>query len=350
MKNCVLGAGAVGGYVGGMIASHDLPVTVLCRPSQKDLMLDRGLKIDGPQGEFNIPAFPCEPESPDAGKGGMFVTCDPKQAVEDADLILVSVKSQDTESLLETISPHVKRGATVLLLQNGVRNLALVKEKLPDNPCMEAVVLFNALYVKPGEMTLTATESVIFDSEVEDHPGAQAASRLLLKAGISTRFHKNVHGILWTKLIINLNNGISALTGKPLFEGLKDRDTRFLGRCVMAEGMKILQASGIEMEPIPKVEPKRLLFLLRTPGWFMAFVLKLMIKPYQDVHSSTWQSRVRNRPTEIDYLSGEIVRLARENGLEAPANEQIQELVHETERTGDGKVYTPGELRELLGV
>jgi 2-dehydropantoate 2-reductase len=280
----------------------------------------------------------------------MFVTSDPKQAVQDADLILVSVKSQDTESLLEAISPHVKKEATVVLLQNGVRNAPRFREKLPDHPCLETVVLFNALYVKSGEVTLTATESVIFDSETEDTPAAQAASHLLQKAGISTRFHKNVHGILWTKLIINLNNGISALTGKPLFEGLKDRDARYLGRCAMAEGMEVLRSAGIEMEPIPKVEPKRLLFLLRTPGWFMTLVLKLMIKPYQDVHSSTWQSRVRKRPTEIDYLNGEIVRLARENGLEAPVNGKIQELVHEAERTGNGKVYSPKELRGMLGI
>ena len=137
MKSCVLGAGAVGGYVGGMIATHNLPVTVLCRPSQMDLMLEKGLKIDGPQGEFHVPAFPYDRGSRDESKGGMFVTPDPKQAVEDADLIFISVKSQDTQPLLDAISPHVKRDATIVLLQNGVRNAPLVRGSLPDNSiCM----------------------------------------------------------------------------------------------------------------------------------------------------------------------------------------------------------------------
>jgi len=350
VKSSVLGAGAVGGYVAGMIAGHHLPITLLCRPAQKTALLEAGLSIRGPEGRFHVPATDLDSEGSPENGNELSVTTDPGKAVRKADLLFVCVKSQDTEDLLRSVAPHITSQTSVVLLQNGVRNKALVEEYLPENPCLEAVVLFNSLYLKPGEVTLTATESVIFDSEARETPAAQAASGLLQTAGISTRFHPNVRGILWTKLVINLNNGLSALTGGTLFEGLRDRDTRHLGRSLMAEGIRVLETAGIALEPIPKVDPARLMWLLKTPGWFAALVMKLLIKPYCDVQSSTWQSRVRGRPTEVAYLNGEIVTLAAECGAEAPLNGKILEMVLERDRTGDDRTYTPKELREILGI
>jgi 2-dehydropantoate 2-reductase len=330
--------------VGGMIARAGKPVRILCRQAQRQVFLEKGLRVDGPQGEFQVPA---RAEADSQGEG-FVATTDPAEAVSGADLIFVCVKSQDTETLAQTIAPHVSPSATVILMQNGVRNKDRVEKYLEGPTLLESVVLFNALYLEEGKVTLTATESVILDSDYQDHPGAQACAELLRDAGILTRFHKNVRGILWTKLIINLNNGFSALTGGSLFEGLRDPDVRYVGRALMAEGMAVMKEAEIDLEPIPKVDPARLMYLLRAPGWLAALVMKIMIKPYQDVQSSTWQSRVRGRSTEIDYLSGEIVRLAKEHGTSAPLNEKILQMVHE--HSDDKKTYTPKELRKLLGI
>ncbi|MCA9429882.1 MAG: 2-dehydropantoate 2-reductase [Candidatus Omnitrophica bacterium] len=347
LRTSVLGAGAVGGYVGGMIA-REFPVTLLCRSKQAEALRKDGLKVRGHQGEFFVQATSLD--QGDNSGPGMRVTEDPRKAVEGADLVLLCVKSQDTEDLVREIAPVLPEHAAVILLQNGVRNKDVANGILGANRSLETVVLFNSLFVNPGEVTLTATESVIFDESESENEAAIVASKLLKDSGIHTRFHKNVRGILWTKLIINLNNGSSALTGGTLFEGLRDPYTRRIARALMGEGMETLRASGIQMEPIPKVDPPKLMWLLKTPGWFAALVMILLIKPYQDVQSSTWQSRVRGRPTEIDYLNGEIVRLAKEHGREAPLNEKIVELVHRFENEGDHRAtLTSKQLLEELG-
>ncbi len=346
LKTSVLGAGAVGGYVGGMIA-REHPVTLLCRDHQRDHFLENGLRIRGYQGDFHVAARLIE----DGNAGGLAVTDNAKQAIEDCDLVFLCVKSQDTENLLNEIASVLSKEVPIVLLQNGVHNRDAVEKLLGPGRAIESVVLFNSLYVNPGEVTLTATESVIFDETESTNESAQAAAQLLEESGIATRFHKNVRGILWTKLIINLNNGSSALTGGTLFEGLRDPATRRISRALMGEGMEILKAAKIDMEPIPKVDPPKLMWLLKTPGWFASMVMNLLIKPYEDVQSSTWQSRVRGKSTEIDYLNGEIVRLATDHGKTAPFNEKIVDLVHELERNGDNRTTIPSdELARILGV
>ena len=251
---------------------------------------------------------------------------------------------------MQEIATALPDEAHVVLLQNGVRNKETVDQLLGPNRSLESVVLFNSLFVHPGEVTLTATESVIFDESESDNEVAVVASKLLEESGIATRFHENVRGILWTKLIINLNNGSSALTGGTLFEGLRDPYTRKISRALMGEGMRVLAGAGVDMEPIPKVDPPKLMYLLKAPGWFAALVMKLLIKPYEDVQSSTWQSRVRQRSTEVDYLNGEIVRLAKETGQQAPLNEKIVNLVHEYEERNDfNSTLSSKELFEKLG-
>ena len=119
---------------------------------------------------------------------------------------------------------------------------------------------------------------------------------------------------------------------------------------MMAEGMDVLKTAGIGLEPIPKVDPKRLLWLLRLPGWMNVLILKAMIKPYRDIQSSTWQSRVRGSRTEIDYLNGEIVRLAEERGVAAPLNKRVVELVHQAEGWNASRVLSARQLRAELGL
>lgn len=348
IETCVLGAGAVGGYVAGMVA-REHPVAVLCRPDQKARLISDGLKIRGPLGEFRVSADDLDTHG--AVKSGLAVTDSPERAVRGSELIFLCVKSQDTESVVSKIAPHVSPTATLILLQNGVRNKEVVDRILGPGRCLETVVLFNSLYVNPGEVVLTATESVIFDESEKEKPAAKKASGLLEGSGIATRFHRNVHGILWTKLIINLNNGSSALTGRTLFQGLRDPATRAVSSALMREGMEILSAAGVSMEPIPKVDPPKVLWLLKMPGWLACLIMKLLIKPYEDVQSSTWQSRVRGKPTEIDYLNGEIVRLAESIGRDAPLNRKIVQLVREFEEKGSGRETLPSaELKRMLGL
>jgi 2-dehydropantoate 2-reductase len=346
----ILGAGAVGGFVGGMIAREGTPASLLCRPDQKKAILERGLELEGPLGTFTVLADDLDSPSPSPEQRALCVTESARKAVDGADLIFVCVKSQNTKSLLAEIAEAVRPDATLVLLQNGVRNLETAQAIFPNHLVLESVVLFNALYLEPGKVTLTATESIIFDSGMADRPAAQAAKRLLEKAGISVRFNRNVRGVLWTKLIINLNNGVSALTGTTLFQGLGDPHVRYLCRRLMAEGMNVLAKAGIALEPMPAVDPARLMWLLRMPGPVAVFIMKKIIKPYQDVQSSTWQSRVRGRPTEIAYLSGEIVRLSKEQRVPAPLNERILELVEEMEKQTELKTLTPKQLVQTLGI
>lgn len=320
----VAGAGSVGCYVGGWLAAAGRPVTLLLRPKLAEAIAAHGLRVSDLQGrDLSLPAH------------ALTAGSDPQGTLRGAEIVLVTVKSRDTEAMAELIKQHGTPNALVVSLQNGVQNAAVLRRVLGrDARVVDAMVPFNVVQTvrsdaaprfhraSSGTMLLPADVPGLRD--LLDVPGAPFAE------------HDDIEAALWGKLLVNLNNALNALSGLPLAQQLGDRRWRLLISRQLREGLAALRAAGIRPAPVEGVPPRLMAFALRFPDALFKIAARGMLSVDKNARSSMWEDLQAGRPTEVDYLQGEIVRLAAEHGVAAPVTRRVLELVREAETAKKG--------------
>jgi 2-dehydropantoate 2-reductase len=300
-KVAVMGAGAVGCYFGGMLARAGAPVTLIGRPPHVEAISRSGLLLETLHFREHVPVA----ASTDVG------------AVRGAGVVLVCVKSPDTEAAGAALAPHLTGGAAVVSLQNGVDNVARLRPALgPD--VIAAAVYVGAEMAAPGHVRHTARGDLIIGDLPGREPGGEARRRRLdsvasafARAGIPCRVSDNVEADLWTKLVINCAyNAISALGRARYGRMAADPRVRAVMRRVVEEAAAVARAAGVRMPDVDLVEVTRRL-ADTMPGTL----------------SSTAQDVLRSKPTEIDALNGFVARRGAELGVAVPVNHTLHALV-----------------------
>ncbi len=331
MRVAVLGAGAIGGAVGALLAENGHDVTLVGRSEQVRAIRTSGLQIEGCLGSFGAKVRATE-------------ALDTRP-----DLALLAVKTQDVEAAVMQSAPFL-RGVPLVTLQNGVRSDEIVARLLPPDSLLSAVVLVTATYLAPGRVTLVERGHLLLGRPRAPHDALVDEIAPILSAAVPTSISDNLVGAHWLKLIMNLNNALPALTNRPLRELSADPFLRTLAVRLMREGVRVADRGGVALEPLDGVSIRAVRLLTRLPApWagrmFGSRVARLGGE--WPILGSTLQSLRRGRPTEIDYLNGEVVRLGAQLGVPTPNNALVVELVHETERSG--RFPTADRLREVLG-
>jgi 2-dehydropantoate 2-reductase len=256
-----------------------------------------------------------------------------------AQLVLVTVKSADTESAGRELAAVLAAGATVLSLQNGLYNARTLQRCLPSHVVVPGMVPFNVVSRAAG-LFHQATEGVL---EAEQHPALAPVLDAFVRAGLPLRLRPAMEPVLWAKLLLNLNNAINALADIPLKQQLAQRDFRRCLALAQHEALALLHEHGVRpvrLTPLPATWIPRLLdipdALFRTLGARM-----LAVDPH--ARSSMWEDLERGRKTEVDHINGEIERLAGQLGRAAPVNARLVGLIRAAERGGRRR-YTAAEL------
>ena len=146
---------------------------------------------------------------------------------------------------------------------------------------------------------------------------------------------------------MNLNNAINALSNVPLQAELSDRDFR---RCLAAcqrEAFDVLAAAEQRVARLTAVPPRLMPRLLPMPDWLFHRLAKRIVAIDPHARSSMWDDLEAKRPTEVDYMQGEVVALAERHGRDAPVNRTLQRLVHDAE-AGGRRDFTGRELYAML--
>jgi 2-dehydropantoate 2-reductase len=337
MKLAVVGGGAIGGLVGGLLAADNKDVTVVGRQDFADTVRSSGLSIKRIDGEIlNI-----RPR----------VTTSIRD-IKSADALMLCVKSQDTVEVCESIKDYISPDMIIFSLQNGVRNRDLIRSVLKNNRIVRTVVMFNSVYIKPGEISQGSDGSLIVEDLTWARETVNFINDSLKKAGLGCIYEDNIEGVMWSKLLFNLMNAVAAATNLGAKDIMADPDTSRIARETLKEGKRVVIGSGRTLKNMGGTSINALLFLLSTPLFFKRLMLSRMNKT-DVVMPSTLQSILRGRKTEIDYLNGEIVRLAGETGLDAPVNKALVEAVKAVEvsmEEGSAKFYSPAELKELISL
>lgn len=301
----IVGAGAVGGYFGGMFARAGAPVVFIGRKHFADAVTAKGLVLDTAEGQEHIKAKATVEMS----------------AVRDCSLILFCVKANDTQSTAGQMAPFVRPDATVICLQNGVDNADHVRAST------NIVVLPAAVYVavsvpESGRVRHLSRGDLIIGRQSNR---TMELVNLFGRAGISCQISENIEGELWLKLLCNCAlNAISALGRVRYGQIIENRDAKQLMERIVDEVLTVAHAAGIVL---PGVQERK---------FGMAAAMDLAAQ-MADAFSSTAQDLNRGRPTEIDALNGYIARRGAELGIPVPVNQALFTLVKLAEKQGRPK-------------
>ncbi|SFS65805.1 2-dehydropantoate 2-reductase [Methylobacterium sp. yr668] len=294
MAVAVVGAGAVGCYYGFLLARAGHAVTLIGRPALVEAVEKDGLVLESAAGTTSVPV-----RATDTGAG-----------VSGADLVLVCVKSGDTEAAGAMIAPHLDPAATVLSLQNGVDNAERLAAVL-GRPVVPVAVYVATAMAGPGHVRHNGRGDLILGaSETSGRVAAAFAA-----AGIPTTVSETAVDALWAKLIINCAyNALSALTQLPYGRLVEGEGVAAVIADVVQECARVAEAEGVSV----------------SPG-ILDDVMALSAA-MAGQRSSTAQDLARGRPSEIDHLNGTILRRGAAHGIPTPANRLLHALVKLAER------------------
>ncbi|MGQ0832239.1 MAG: ketopantoate reductase family protein [Microthrixaceae bacterium] len=315
MRFVVVGAGAIGGVVGGRMAQAGHEVVLVARGAHGDAIAATGLLLRSPDDEVRL-AIPV------VGHPGAL-------ALTDDDVVLLAVKGQDTPAALDALAAGPPELA-IACLQNGVDN---ERQALRRTSRVYAVpVMCPATHLEPGVVDASSAP-VTGILDVGRYPSgvdeiAEALAAAFSASTFSSIADPTVMRFKWSKLLMNLGNALEAACGpigreSELYAAARD------------EGRRVLDAAGIDVASEEEDAARRgeLISLRRIAG-------------ERRGGGSSWQSLARGTGSiEADTLNGEIVLLGRLHGVPTPVNELLQRTAHHLARTGAAPgSMTPEEL------
>jgi 2-dehydropantoate 2-reductase len=270
--------------------------------------------------------------------------CEP-DLLADADIVALCVKSGATADAAREIAQHGRPGATVISLQNGISNVDVLKRELGDRfAVVRGMVPYNVAYLGNGRFH----KGVAGDLYADDRPEMGSLSEEIGQSPAALRLSSDMLGVAWGKLLINLNNAVSALSGRTLLEELREHDYRRVFAASMSEGLRLLDKAGIEPAKVGAVGPRLLPWVIGAPDWLFHNLFMKAWKIDAKARSSMADDLAAGRKTEVDYINGELVHLAERIGAEAPINRKVVELIRKAE--AGAPAWSPAELRrEVLG-
>lgn len=313
----VFGAGSVGCYVGGRLLASGANVTLVGRRRLRDVLMAHPLVLTDYQGYRSETHLTPDQFTEDAS------------VVADADLVLVTVKSAATANAGESLAPHLRPGTPVISLQNGISNAAVLESRLPGASVSAGMVPFNVVQKQPGHFH-HGTEGHLMAARTD---GLDALLPAFARSGLALELRDDMPSVLWSKLLLNLNNPINALSNVPLLEELSDRDYRRCLALAQRETLELLAQAGIQTVKLTALPMSLVPRVMALPNWAFNRLASRMLAIDPVARSSMWEDLEAGRPTEVDYINGEVVRLAQSLGRAAPINRCLTELVHQCEVT-----------------
>ncbi len=322
MRFVIFGAGAIGGVIGGRLFEHGHDVVLVARGEHARAMQSRGLRLEDPDRALTL-AIPVvtHPAEIDLGPD---------------DVVVLAMKSQDTQAALEALDTAAGRPGAVACAQNGVANERIALRH--HDRVYALCVMCPATHLEPGVVAASSSPvSGILDlgrypasgppSDLADDLAAEMAASLEAATFVSV-VRPDIMRWKYSKLLMNLGNVVQA--GFAPSAAATE-----LSRRARDEGRACLGSAGIDVATAEEDRNRRGDLLTLRP-----------VGDQPRAGGSTWQSLARGAPRlETDYLNGEIVLIGRRHGVATPVNAALQALGHQLVRdqappgAGDAELY-----------
>ena len=321
MKIVVVGPGALGCLVGGFLSKSGEEVWFLDKhPERANKLNNDGIKIEGISGEHNIKVK---------------ATCDPKE-IGVSDLVIICVKSYDTEQATKNAKALVSDNTLILTLQNGLGNVEVIGEIIGQEKVIGGTTSHGSTSLGDGHIRHAGKGETIIGRwyQPPTRKGVrkwqiprrrlEEVASALRKTNFETKISDNIKEIIWSKLIINV--GINALTSITRLKNgaiLEYEWTRNIMRQAVLEATKIAKRRRISLiysDPVKKVES--------------------VCSSTADNLSSMLQDILRKKRTEIEYINGAIVSEGDNLEIPTPVNSILTDLVKAIESSCSKQVYS----------
>jgi 2-dehydropantoate 2-reductase len=241
-------------------------------------------------------------------------TTDPAEFA-DRDAVIVAVKSYATADALAPLRGVLPPHALVATVQNGIDNAGAVRETLPGARTIAGSTTQGVVLLGDGRVRTVNRGTTTFARDDATAPTSDDLAAAFLAAGLDARVADDVGLLLWRKLVIVAAiNPLGALTGSTNGAVASDPDLVPLARALAAEAAAVARAEGVD------------------PGDAWAAV-EAAAQATAANRNSMLQDLDAGRPTEIDAISGAILRRARTHGIAVPMTETILRLVRARERS-----------------
>jgi 2-dehydropantoate 2-reductase len=305
MEIVVVGAGALGGLVGGQLSESGENVTFLEIDEERAELLNREGLLVAESGK-------------EERKIDVKVVTSLK-GMAPVDLVFVSVKSYQTEQATKAILPIVGPDTRVLSMQNGIGNTEVMAGIVGASKVLSGITYHSIQHTGPNQLRFRTGIKPIQISPFEGSPTPEVEQigEVFRKANLNTDVVENIDHVIWQKLLHNaVVNPVSALTGLNCNQLLESEDLQDLMREMCTEIVAVMKARGVPI--VDEEDPYRPVIGSQ--------------KALGPNRPSMWQDLSRGLRTEIDALNGAIVEEAKKHGLSAPCNHTIVRLVHAVER------------------
>lgn len=293
MRIAIVGAGGVGGYFGGRLAAAGADVTFLARGAHLEAMRTRGLRIDSPKGNVHLPH--------------VNATDDPA-AIGPVDVVFFTVKLYDSEAATSMLPPLVGPDTAVIPFQNGVDGVGIVTRAVGEAHAAGGTAYVSAVIAEPGVIRHTAMDQLIF-GELDGRRSARLEGLLdaCKPAGFHSTFSERINVDIWTKFVrLSVFSGMTTVTRCPIGAIVGDPDLLEMLKAAVREATAVAQASGV---PVPDDGAEQVEKTYRA------------LPP--QAKASMLEDLERGRRLELPWLSGAVVRIGRDVGVDTPVHRFI---------------------------
>ncbi len=295
MKVVVFGAGAIGSFIGGMLSKNNDVVLIGRKPHIQSIKKS-GLIIKGKtrlnikiRAEENIESIDFLP-----------------------DLLILTVKSFDTENAIKEAKKAIGKNTLVLSLQNGLDNVEKIRKYVPEKQIIVGITTHGCIFSEPGKIIHTGIGKTIIGKLTENElQHVIDIVNIFNKSEIKTYFSKDILKEIWVKGIIN--SSINPLTSFFQCKNGYLLKNPILGKNVekiCEESTNVANANGFNLSINDMIDKT-----------------KEVIRDTSENYSSMFQSIQQDKETEIDSINGKIVELGEKNNLDVSLNKLLVYLI-----------------------
>jgi len=288
MRIVLFGSGGVGGYFGGRLAAAGADVAFIARGAHLEALRTRGLRIESPKGDVHVPR--------------VRATDDPA-SIGPADVVLFAVKLYDTEAAAARLSPLIGPDTVVIPVQNGVDSVDTLSRIAGAPHVAGGTAYVAAVISEPGVIRHTAMDHLMF-GEVNRTRSARLERFLdaCRPAGFQVTLSDDINADIWSKFTrLSVFSGMTAVTRSPIGVLRDDPDLFAMMQAAIRESMAVARARGVAL----------------APNLFDDVMTMVRGLPAQ-AKSSMLEDLERGKPLELPWLSGAVVRIGRETGVDTP--------------------------------
>ncbi len=297
MRIAVVGSGGVGGYFGARLADVGADVSFIARGAHLDAMRNKGLKVLSPLGDLQLDRVSATEDPASIGR---------------VDVVLFTVKLYDTYAACALLGPLIGPDTIVVTLQNGVESVDLLTAAIGRSHVAGGVAHVFAVIAEPGVIRHTALDLIIVgELDGAPTPRLEQLQSMARQAGFECRLSDQIHMEIWLKFVrLSAFSGMTAVTRSPLGVIREDPDLFAMLQAAVLEGMAVAHAKQIQFPPSALAD----------------MFAHMAIMPPQS-KSSMLEDLERGRRLELPWLSGAVLRIGRELGVETPIHRFISTVL-----------------------